>query len=132
MAHWSALPHFSRNLLSLAGYAWQRVRSRAFRHRLVTVINARAPGRERMPLHSAFPAAVRAVFGDTPLAAIAIQSAVDAGTCVLVFKLGAMLGPRVGLLAGALAAAWPNLITSVPACIAIWVSHQRTSGSTMS
>jgi len=69
-----------------------------------------APGRERMPLYFAFLAAVREVFGDTPLAAIAIQSVLDPGTCVLVFKLGAMLGPRVGLLAGAFAATWPNLI----------------------
>jgi len=69
-----------------------------------------APGRERMPLYFAFLAAVRLAFGDAPLAAIAIQGALDAGTCVLVLKLGAMLGPRVGLLAGAFAAAWPNLI----------------------
>ncbi len=69
-----------------------------------------APGRERMPLYFIFLAAVRAVFGDAPLAAITVQSALDAGTCLLVFKLGAMLGPRVGLLSGAFAAAWPNLI----------------------
>jgi len=44
MAHWSALPRFSRNLLSLlslSGYARRHARSRTFRHRLAREVNAR-------------------------------------------------------------------------------------------
>lgn len=74
------------------------------------VDNAGAPGSERVPLYLCFIAVVRFLFGDAPLVAIAGQSLLDSGTCVLIALLGAMISPRVGLLSGALAAVWPNLI----------------------
>lgn len=69
-----------------------------------------APGSERVPLYLFFIAAVRFLFGDAPLVAIAGQSLTDSGTCVLIALLGTMISSRVGLLSGALAAVWPNLI----------------------
>ena len=41
MAHWSALPRTSRNLLSLAGFARRHVRSRVFRRHLANEVNTR-------------------------------------------------------------------------------------------
>jgi hypothetical protein len=76
-----------------------------------------APGRERMPLYFAFLAAVRNIFGAAPVAAVLVQGIVDAGTCVLILKLGALLSPRVGLLAGLFAAMWPNLIVHASALL---------------
>jgi len=69
-----------------------------------------APGSERVPLYLFFLAGLRFLFGNSALACILVQCAVDAGTCVLIALLGAMIAPRVGKAAGALAAIWPTLI----------------------
>lgn len=74
--------------------------------------NSGAPGSERVPIYLFFIAAIRLLFGDEPLAAIAANILVDAGTCVLIAVLGGMISRRVGLIAGALAAVWPNLIVN--------------------
>jgi 4-amino-4-deoxy-L-arabinose transferase-like glycosyltransferase len=71
-----------------------------------------APGSERVPLYLFFIAGIRLLFGDAPLAAIFVQALIDAGTCVLIALLGGMVSRRVGLIAGALAAVWPNLIVN--------------------
>lgn len=69
-----------------------------------------APGSERVPFYLLFLAGLRFLFGDSAFACILVQCAVDAGTCVLIALLGAMIAPRVGKMAGALAAIWPTLI----------------------
>jgi dolichyl-phosphate-mannose-protein mannosyltransferase len=59
---------------------------------------------DRMPLYPLLLGAVRATFGDAPRVVALIQAAIDAGTCVLIAALGALVSPRVGLIAGLLAA----------------------------
>lgn len=71
---------------------------------------AGASGRERVPLYILFVAGMRALFGDSPIAVVLAQCAIDSGSCVLIMRLGAFLGPRIGILSGALAAIWPNLV----------------------
>ena len=71
---------------------------------------AGASGRERVPLYILFVAGMRALFGDSPIAVVLAQCAIDAGSCVLIMRLGAFLGPRIGVLSGALAAIWSNLV----------------------
>lgn len=76
------------------------------------VAGSGAPGSERVPLYLLFVAGIRFLFGDAPLAAIFVQAFIDAGTCVLIALLGGMVSRQVGLIAGALAAVWPNLIVN--------------------
>ncbi|MGE0093983.1 MAG: ArnT family glycosyltransferase [Alphaproteobacteria bacterium] len=71
-----------------------------------------APGSERVPLYLLFVAGIRLLCGDAPLAAILVQAFIDAGTCVLIALLAGMVSRHVGLIAGALAAVWPNLIVN--------------------
>ena len=47
---------------------------------------------------------------DTIWPVLVVQSFVDAVTCALIAALGALVSARVGLIAGALAALWPNMI----------------------
>ena len=47
---------------------------------------------------------------DTIWPVLVVQSFVDAVTCALIAALGALVDARVGLIAGALAALWPNMI----------------------
>jgi hypothetical protein len=65
---------------------------------------------DRMPLYPLLLAGVQHVFGDTPPAVALIQAVIDAATCVLIAALGALISPRVGLIAGILAAVSVTLI----------------------
>lgn len=71
----------------------------------------RSPANTWMPGWPAFLAAVYAVFGVHPKAAMALNALLAACTALLVTRLGrALFGPRVGWLAGGLYAVWPGLI----------------------
>src|SRR5262245_37129594 len=59
---------------------------------------------DRMPLYPLLLAGVRSMFGDAPGIVAAVQAVLDAGTCALIAALGAAISPRVGLIAGILAA----------------------------
>jgi 4-amino-4-deoxy-L-arabinose transferase-like glycosyltransferase len=50
------------------------------------------------------------VFGDAPRVVAFIQAVIDAATCVLIAALGALISPRVGLIAGIVAALSLTLI----------------------
>lgn len=76
-----------------------------------------APGSERVPIYLFYIAGIRILFGDAPLAAIIGQALIDAGTCVLIALLGGMVSRRIGIVAGALAAIWPNLIVNSAALL---------------
>jgi 4-amino-4-deoxy-L-arabinose transferase-like glycosyltransferase len=65
---------------------------------------------DRMPLYPLLVAGVQAVFGNAPRMVALVQAVIDAGTCALVAALGARLSPRVGLIAGVLAALSATLI----------------------
>jgi len=65
---------------------------------------------DRMPLYPLLLAGVRSVFGDAPGVVAAVQAVLDAGTCVLIAALGAAISPRVGLIAGILAALSVTLV----------------------
>ena len=65
---------------------------------------------ERVPLYFLFIIPFRFIFGDVVLPLLSAQAALDAGTCMIIALLGGMLRRNIGLLAGGLAAAWPNLI----------------------
>jgi 4-amino-4-deoxy-L-arabinose transferase-like glycosyltransferase len=65
---------------------------------------------DRMPLYPLLLAGIQHAFGDAPRAVALIQAAVDAATCALITALGALISPRVGLIAGILAALSPTLI----------------------
>ena len=64
----------------------------------------------RMPGYFLLLAGLMGVFGPSLLGALVVQALLDAVTCVLVGMIGARLSLSVGLVAGLLAAAWPNLI----------------------
>lgn len=76
-----------------------------------------APGSERVPLYLFYLAGIRILFGDAPLAAIIGQALIDAGTCVLITLLGGMVSRRIGVVAGALAIVWPNLVVNSAALL---------------
>jgi hypothetical protein len=65
---------------------------------------------DRMPLYPLLLAGVQHVFGDAPRAVALIQAVIDAATCALIAALGALISPRVGLIAGILAAVSVTLI----------------------
>ena len=65
---------------------------------------------DRMPLYPLLLAAIQHTFGDAPRAVALIQAAMDAATCAFIAALGALISPRVGLIAGILAALSPTLI----------------------
>ena len=64
----------------------------------------------RPPLYMYFLGLVRALFGASLTAAATVQAVLDSMTCVVIALLGGLLRPRIGLVAGILAALWPNLI----------------------
>lgn len=76
-----------------------------------------APGSERVPIYLFYIAGIRILFGDVPLAAIVGQALIDAGTCALIALLGGMVSRRIGVIAGALAIVWPNLIVNSAALL---------------
>jgi hypothetical protein len=63
-----------------------------------------------MPLYPLFLAGVQATFGEAPRAVAIIQAVIDAGTCALIAALAALISPRVGLVAGIVAALSVNLV----------------------
>jgi hypothetical protein len=65
---------------------------------------------DRMPLYPLVLGGIERVFGDAPRMAAILQAVVDAGTCALIAALGALVSPRVGLIAGILAAFSATLI----------------------
>ena len=65
---------------------------------------------DRMPLYPLLLAGIQHAFGDAPRAVALIQAAMDAVTCALIAALGALISPRVGWIAGILAALSPTLI----------------------
>ena len=65
---------------------------------------------ERVPLYFLFLMPFRWLFGDTVWPPLVAQCLVDAGSCVVIARLGAMVGRAVGVVAGALAALWPNFV----------------------
>jgi 4-amino-4-deoxy-L-arabinose transferase-like glycosyltransferase len=65
---------------------------------------------DRMPLYPLLLAAIQHAFGDVPRAVALIQATTDAATCALIAALGALISPRVGWIAGILAALSPTLI----------------------
>ena len=65
---------------------------------------------DRMPLYPLLLAGVRSTLGDVPRAVALIQAVIDAGTCTLIAALGALVSPRVGLVAGILAALSATLV----------------------
>jgi hypothetical protein len=67
---------------------------------------------DRMPLFPLLLAGVQSTLGDAPRAVALIDSVIDAGTCVLIAALGALISPLVGLIAGILAALSVTLIVT--------------------
>src|SRR5262245_32905531 len=67
---------------------------------------------DRLPLYPLLLAGIRSMFGDAPRLVAAVQGVIDAGTCALIGALGALISPRVGLIAGILAALSFTLIVS--------------------
>jgi 4-amino-4-deoxy-L-arabinose transferase-like glycosyltransferase len=65
---------------------------------------------DRMPLYPLLLAAIQSGFGETPRLAAVAQAVIDAGTCALIAALGALLSPRVGWIAGILAALSVTLV----------------------
>ena len=65
---------------------------------------------DRMPLYPLLLAAIQSGFGEAPRLAAIVQAVIDAGTCALIAALGALLSPRVGWIAGVLAALSLTLI----------------------
>jgi hypothetical protein len=64
----------------------------------------------RMPLYPLLLATIKSAFGEAPRAVAVVQAVIDAGTCTMIAALGALLSPRVGLVAGILAALSVTLI----------------------
>jgi hypothetical protein len=65
---------------------------------------------DRMPLYPLLLATIQSVLGTAPRAAAVVQAGFDAGTCAAIAALGALVAPRVGLVAGILAAFSMTLI----------------------
>lgn len=70
------------------------------------------PMTERMPGYILFLAGHRLLFGDGLWPVVISQSLLGAATVVLIAGIAAPLGRGVGLIAGALAVVWPNLVLS--------------------
>ena len=68
------------------------------------------PETERVPLYFLFLVPFRWLFGDTVVPVVIGQAFLDAGTCVIIARIGSMMNSTVGVLSGFLAAIWPNLI----------------------
>ncbi len=68
------------------------------------------PQTERVPGYFLLLATVQALFDDSLVAALVVQSLLDTITCLLIAGLAATYCKRLALPAGLLAALWPNLI----------------------
>jgi 4-amino-4-deoxy-L-arabinose transferase-like glycosyltransferase len=68
------------------------------------------PETERVPLYHLFLIPFRWAFGEALFPVLLVQSIIDSVTCVLIAKICATSSRRIGLIAGLLAALWPNLI----------------------
>ena len=68
------------------------------------------PRTERVPLYFLFLVPIRWMFGDLIGPALVAQAVLDASTCVVIALLGGMIDRTTGIVAGLLAAAWPNMI----------------------
>jgi hypothetical protein len=66
----------------------------------------------RMPGYFLFLAGLMGVFGPSLFAVLAVQALLDSVTCVVVGMIGARLSVSIGLVAGLLAAIWPNLVVT--------------------
>ncbi len=66
----------------------------------------------RMPGYFLFLAGLMGVFGPSLFAVLAVQALLDSVTCVVVSMIGARLSVSIGLVAGLLAAIWPNLVVT--------------------
>jgi len=67
---------------------------------------------QRMPGYPLFLAAIRLIFGGDPLWPVLAQLFVDAGTCLLIAWLAALLDRRLALVAGLLAAVNLSMIAT--------------------
>jgi Dolichyl-phosphate-mannose-protein mannosyltransferase len=65
---------------------------------------------DRTPLYPLLLGAIRSIFGDAPRMVALTQAVIDAGTCALIAALGGAISPRVGLIAGVLAALSATLV----------------------
>jgi hypothetical protein len=65
---------------------------------------------DRTPLYPLLLGAIRSIFGDAPRMVALTQAVIDAGTCALIAALGATISPRIGLIAGVLAALSATLV----------------------
>jgi len=65
---------------------------------------------ERVPFYPLVVALLQAVGLGAPVVIAAVNGLFDAMTCVLIGLLGCMLDRRLGLVAGLIAAVWPNLV----------------------
>jgi hypothetical protein len=65
---------------------------------------------DRMPLYPLLLADIHKTFGDVPRAVALLQAVIDAGTATLIAALGILVSPRVGFIAGILAALAPTLV----------------------
>ena len=65
---------------------------------------------ERMPLYIMLLAGVSRLGFDLVTATVILQAALDSLACTLIACLGGLFDRRTGLLAGVLAAMWPNLL----------------------
>ena len=67
---------------------------------------------DRLPLYPLLLGGIQHFFGDAPRVVAMLQAVIDAGTCALIGALGALISPRVGLIAGILATLSVTLIVS--------------------
>jgi hypothetical protein len=64
----------------------------------------------RMPLYPLLLAGIQSLAGNAPRVVAIVQAVIDAGTCTMIAALGALISPRVGWVAGILAALSATLI----------------------
>ncbi len=65
---------------------------------------------ERTPFYFIFLLPFRWMSGDSVTSALIAQTLIDSGTCVVIARIGAMIGRATGIVAGLFAATWINLI----------------------
>jgi 4-amino-4-deoxy-L-arabinose transferase-like glycosyltransferase len=68
------------------------------------------PQTERVPLYHIFLIPFRYLFGDQILPALIGQAFLDSFTVVVIALIGSYVSRHVGLISGALAVVWPNMI----------------------
>lgn len=67
---------------------------------------------ERPPLYPLLLWGMESLWGRSDLAVALVQGLLDAGTCVMIADMARRLGPRIGLIAGGLAALSPVMATT--------------------